>query len=154
MKREQAHVFALTMGVHLIQILKFTAVVLTFISAMSSRSLAACSFCDEWIAVDSNTAQCYLDNFEKYLATLKQDGIPFVQVDLSQCSGAKRPLRGLIIIPGTPNKNKPVKLAKAKFKTSYLLDEASLVCLHKLLKEYSEPLDPKVEFNLTKACTK
>ena len=109
------------------------------LSAVPSAAVAVCDYCNPTVRLDSVTANCFVDQVDAEIVRIKLEGRGFLLVDLTNCVATRG--RGL---PDASN------ASAAPVDTSFVVDEAGLVCLKDQLAVAEKPtLDPSIEFDLS-----
>ncbi|MBY5341162.1 hypothetical protein E0H35_06565 [Rhizobium leguminosarum bv. viciae] len=119
-----------------------------------AASLAACLICDEVVELDGVRAKCFRQDYEKFLSTARSAETSNTEVDLSACAGDDgRERRGLDRMPGLlPLGSESSARNQRELRSVYIFDEASLVCLKRLLDGHEGTIDPSVRFDLVENC--
>ncbi|QKK33853.1 hypothetical protein FE844_030150 (plasmid) [Rhizobium indicum] len=119
-----------------------------------AASLAACLICDEVVELDGVRANCFRQDYEKFLSTARSAETSNAEVDLSACAGDDgRERRGLDRMPGLlPAGSESSARNQRELRSVYIFDEASLVCLKRLLDGHEGTIDPSVRFDLVENC--
>ncbi|MBY5316695.1 hypothetical protein GR210_18425 [Rhizobium leguminosarum] len=117
---------------------------------------AACLICDEVVELDGVRAKCFRQDYEKFLSTARSAETSNAEVDLSACACAGddgRERRGLDRMPGLlPAGSESSARNQRELRSVYIFDEASLICLKRLLDGHEGTIDPSVRFDLVENC--
>ncbi|MBY3140762.1 hypothetical protein E0I74_12260 [Rhizobium laguerreae] len=119
-----------------------------------AASGAACLICDEVVELDGVRANCFRQDYEKFLSTARSSETSNTEVDLSACAGDDgRERRGLDRMPGLLSLGSESSARNQReLRSVYIFDEASLVCLKRLLDGHEGKIDPSVRFDLVENC--
>jgi len=93
----------------------------------------ACGLCSETVVLNSELANCFLDQYDQFA---KEDGTA-IAVDLSVCGS-----RGIVEALPTPESG------TAEPDTQFMISRAQLGCLKKKLEEPGLVLDPSAKIEL------
>lgn len=135
--------------------MRFFKTVLIPVAAMAfaSSSHASCFVCDEVVEFGAIHAACFMSDYEQFSSAAEASGR--VEVDLSSCVGkVASGSRGLDAFPFflDPKTSGEKDAPRPELRTTYILDLESLNCLHRILKEHSEPIDPSLKIDLLTDC--
>ncbi|WP_261330362.1 hypothetical protein [Rhizobium leguminosarum] len=108
---------------------------------------AACLICDEVVELDGVRAKCFRQDYEKFLSTARSSETSNAEVDLSACTGDDgRERRGLDRMPGLlADGSESSARNQRELRSVYIFDEASLVCLKRLLDGHEGMIDPRCD---------
>ena len=124
------------------QALRVTGLVIAVLAVSDGH--AACVFCDQIVTLNDSLAHCYVEQYEETLVAVSAASRGYVSVDLSACSTRIDAEKGVAALP--------VPSGKVQFKTNFILDHASAVCLRKKLEAAPDTLEPAAAFNLREGC--
>lgn len=114
---------------------------------------AACYVCDEVVELNDELADCLVANFDQHLTRVRQSNEKYSSVDLTGCIGSDgSENRGIVKMPVPGSTNEATSSESSALRTVYIMDEASLVCLRKLVDPLKGKLSPVKLFDLTKDC--
>lgn len=103
-----------------------------------SQAAAVCDFCNPTIRLNQSVSECFLEQAPGLLERLRRETRGFVLVDLTSCVATKT--RGLPKA-GDPADAEPID-------TSFVADEAALLCIEAEIKRLEGSLDPSVQLDL------
>ncbi len=129
------------------------AFLLLAITVVRGNSETPCYVCDEVVELDDRLAGCLLAEFDDHLMRVRQSSDRYSSVDLSDCAGTDgSENRGIIAMPVPGDLPGAEEAKDAPLRTVYIMDEAGLLCLRKLLDPLKGKLSPVRMFDLTKEC--
>lgn len=130
--------------------MRFSSFAATWIACvMSSSAVAECYVCDEVVEFDAVRAACFMTGFERF--SFEADAKGRAEVDLSDCAGGSAVnSRGLDAFPYFPDGT--ASPADPKLRSVYILDEGALTCLHTILMNRKDPIDPSLQIDLATSC--
>lgn len=103
-----------------------------------SPAAAICDFCNPTIRLNQSVSECFLEQVSEIRGRLQAESRGFVLVDLTSCVATKT--RGL------PKAGDPVDTGPID--TSFVADEAALVCIETEINRLDGSLDPSVQLDL------
>jgi hypothetical protein len=110
---------------------------------------ANCFVCDEVVEFDAIRAACFMTDFEQFSSEANTNGR--AEVDLSSCAGGDAAgSRGLDAFPFFPDGK--TRTPNIELRSVYILDGESLKCLHTILKNRTDPIDPSMRIDLVTTC--
>tara|TARA_B100000378_G_scaffold246000_1_gene217141 strand:+ start:1191 stop:1592 length:402 start_codon:yes stop_codon:yes gene_type:complete len=131
----------------------FAGVFLAVLALIPAETSAqSCFVCDEVVELDSQQANCFVENFDAYLSQVESSEKKRAEISLTSCTGGERKGgRGIAAFPTLEQKDNS-SARTFELRTSYILDMDSLKCLGQLLEELRAPIDPTVRFDLVELC--
>lgn len=99
---------------------------------------AVCDFCNPTLRLNQSVSECFLEEAPAIHDRLKAESRGFVLVDLTSCVATKT--RGL---PKAGD-----HIAAGPIDTSFVADEAALVCIEAEINRLQGALDPSVQLDL------
>lgn len=116
---------------------------------------AACYVCDEVVELNDELAGCLVASFDQHLTRVRQSNEKYSTVDLTDCIGSDgSENRGIVKMPVPGATIEAPDDESTALRTVYIMDEASLVCLRKLIDPLKGKLSPVKLFDLTKECAR
>lgn len=118
------------------------AAVLGLSLMLNAPALARCAICNATVVLDETLATCFVEREEAVLSAMKAKGEDISLIDLSDCSS-----RGELPV-GT---SRPSAEA-LKLDTSFMIDQASVVCLREAIEKAGPAMDNPHVFDLVAIC--
>lgn len=124
----------------------------------SNAAFAACMVCDEVVELDNRLAGCFRQDYQQILSTIQAAKSGNGQVDFSRCTGSdgseKRAIDEMptLLSGRKPDGNTAAAGTGRRLRTAYILDEAGIVCLRRLLDVRENPLKDVAQFDLLEEC--
>lgn len=121
----------------------------------ASPAGAACAICDEVIEFDRPRAHCFTSGYERYLEAARNAPTRAAEIDLTDCTGTSgddtRGLERMRTLPLSPADEPAAPAAIPDLRSVYILDEAGIVCLGRLIESHRGAFDP-ARFDLYESC--
>lgn len=126
---------------------------LTATLAQVPLAAATCMVCDDLVEFDQPRALCFTSNYESYLDAARKSPTRAAEVDLTACAGGSGDeSRGLERMRALFPPEKPAdNVADQSLRSVYILDEAGIICLRRLIESYEGAFDP-ARFDLYEGC--